>query len=357
MRSRVSRKAGFTLVELLVVIGIIALLISILLPSLNRAREAANRVKCGSNLRSIGQSAHIFAAENKGRLPYQLTGGWGTPWWGTWMYSPDWTDLIDTYGAARALFQCPSVPTYSEGLSYDLGFGNFTQAAGPMGALNTSGLPLDPPPINPGAQMDWSPGNEERHRQGLSILEAYGLNLRTPSDIAPGGDYGAWGWGSPGANDVATVLHLAFLQFSSYQYMGADGTVIDLQNMFPFQVANLTHHTTSMQTPLYLGNAEYDTNPPLMCDIMWQETNDGGATWISMMNHGKSWTVMGPIFDPTIWYLNRGAADPLDDALLGASEGHRGDVRGNVLYRDGHVEIKSPDEVSYMTSGRKQFFR
>ena len=73
---------GFTLVELLVVIGIIAMLVSILLPSLSKAREAANRISCGSNPRTIGVAYRYYQNDNRDALPIgcrnnnSKTAGW-----------------------------------------------------------------------------------------------------------------------------------------------------------------------------------------------------------------------------------------------------------------------------------------
>src|SRR6185436_2157749 len=65
-----SRACGFTLVELLVVIGIIAVLVAILLPTLAGARKQAQRTQCLSNLRQLGSAMALYTNQNRYRFPF-----------------------------------------------------------------------------------------------------------------------------------------------------------------------------------------------------------------------------------------------------------------------------------------------
>ena len=104
---RSTRCHAFTLVELLVVIGIIALLISILLPSLNKARAAARNVQCASNLRQVTMGMVMYANAHRGAMPYDFAAGNpapGNPGVGEYGVTT-WYDRIAGYYAGQKAYE------------------------------------------------------------------------------------------------------------------------------------------------------------------------------------------------------------------------------------------------------------
>lgn len=127
----VRTRRAFTLVELLVVVGIIVVLMSLLLPTLFSAREAARRAACASNLRQLGQAMIAYATDHDGNLPVQhggpgqtnATAATGTDLWdlakptrNILMGAPAYpatpetstSTLMSSADARRHMFYCPS---------------------------------------------------------------------------------------------------------------------------------------------------------------------------------------------------------------------------------------------------------
>jgi len=163
------RNRGFTLIELLVVVAIIALLIAILLPSLNKARDQAKKTQCAANLKGHGATLNIYAAQYKDQLPVGPnpnpvpSGSAGAP---TWLHneSVGWVNLmlniyppgttfttssLDSRAPGRKVFYCPANNEYNQDANWavtgltstyrSLGYAFFNSRSGVLPDITTVG--------------------------------------------------------------------------------------------------------------------------------------------------------------------------------------------------------------------------
>jgi prepilin-type N-terminal cleavage/methylation domain-containing protein/prepilin-type processing-associated H-X9-DG protein len=139
---RAKRLSGFTLVEILTVVAIIAILIAISFPVYQSVLAHARSVVCLGNLRQIGTGILLYAQDNNGRFPPLMSPGSTEGTWWTTYHSWDYT--IKPYlglppDQPSQIFRCPSDPR-----PYDLGNGNYART------YTINGYYSDPPDCPPG---------------------------------------------------------------------------------------------------------------------------------------------------------------------------------------------------------------
>jgi prepilin-type N-terminal cleavage/methylation domain-containing protein/prepilin-type processing-associated H-X9-DG protein len=347
------RKSAFTLVELLVVIGIIALLISILLPALGRAREAANAVKCSANLHAIGQGIAIYIADYHGTIPASnwyyglaISNGVQTPPTPTGGYV-HWSSLI--FAGSKHQSSIPDLPAVDPIYLSTAGWGMFQ-----CPSLDNGGLP----PANTYAgNNDGGFANEASPINGQPVVDlqaprcAYMLNEElTPRSRLVQGFSGAntpYHWVQAGSvrDSASTILATEMWGIQSIvstkSQAGGSGPVSNSRR--PVSGISASASTQNGAGTIANGDSMYSTtNAYALAPAQMSNLTPDPST-----NPAFTSLTSPPKPDCTLDFVGRNHGKRTLGVVAGDSRPGWDLRKSNFLYLDGHVEAKHVTETIY----------
>ena len=255
------RSGGFTLVELLVVIGIIALLISVLLPALGAARRQANTVKCLSNLRQMGLAFQLYERQYKGAWPvvyhHESGGGVNPPFYPGGHGDRSWMDFIAPYVVGQKVIQSAQDIAKARQSYEQMKCPSWDRRTFGTGVTTDPYYPWVPvpggePSVLIGYGMHYHPTWYETYDPlvaGLNTTPAYDKALATAPAITRGGPKGIYVkasvWGRKGSDRGLICDSDSSIIFTMYQLRKS--TVIYQPFMRPEDIVNswdpYTHFT------------------------------------------------------------------------------------------------------------------
>ena len=340
-RSRLSR-GGFTLIELLVVVAIIALLVSILLPSLNKAREQAKTAVCGSNLRSFGQASAVYETDHESFVPCDP--------WECMPFEPrnhlelernpnEFGERADPAHGWLVMYGMQIRPDI-RGLDYYEPWENHPYGFRCQSTVNPEDLWegfFCPSQNRRNTMMEDSPELEFTHdHEGYPVIYKYAsgfmVNRHLRSATTKGGREGVRWPSSPRVNYMDGTHGASGGDDNIFGASGLDGVYIEVDNVLAHwqtQAVNMSEVVAPAEVMYMCDSVDYHLAP-----------SDGSPSANSIPYTGTGWTA-GTEQSPGLWYnpypsAGGSSAGPGTTHRQHVVLGARHLTKANVLYADGH---------------------